>query len=248
MASLSCAASVAFSRMRPACCCRLRPISRPWSRRLTRSGFIATSPSHGPTKTLSPPSRRPAGSISAPRTSDCWPRKLAGRGSAIRRRPWKNYGSRPMSRALPMSIGRPTALCGSTIASGNRPASGGCAFGGSLVDWQHNPEGRALADGAGHFDAPAVALDDAVGDGQAKAGAEADRLCGVEGFENPLDLRRIHAAAGVGNLDPGMFVVGTARADGDGAAPVVAGHRLGRVDQDVQEDLAYLRRQAFDLR
>jgi hypothetical protein len=81
-----------------------------------------------------------------------------------------------------------------------------------------------------------VLLDDVVGQRQAEAGALANRLGGVEGFEDALQDSRRHAAPGVADLDPGGRGV-AAGAHGDGAA-LLDGMR--GIDQQVHHHLVDL--------
>ena len=85
------------------------------------------------------------------------------------------------------------------VAAGGRPVGFG---GGRLgihfragVPGQIDVEGGALARRAGHVDAAAVLLDDAVDGGESEAGALADGLGGEEGLEDVFDHVGLHAAA-----------------------------------------------------
>jgi len=105
-------------------------------------------------------------------------------------------------------------------------------------------EARAAARFAAHVDAAVVLLDDAVGERQAQAGAATHGLGREERVEDARQMLGSDAAAVVLDLDPDL-VPGVAAAHDDQAA--LRADRLGRVDEQVQEHLIELRRQALDV-
>src|SRR5206468_10002765 len=103
--------------------------------------------------------------------------------------------------------------------------------------------GGALGRPAGHADGAAVVAYDAVGDPQPQPGALlAIALGGKERLEDVRQVLLGDAAAGIAHRNVhrvaaeqlGIGVVGVASADVDRAA---VGHRLLRVEQEVQDDL-----------
>src|SRR5919204_1099191 len=118
------------------------------------------------------------------------------------------------------------------------------------LDRERDREHRALAGTAPHFDRAAVPLDDAVRDPQPEAGA-ALRLRREERLEDAGLRLLVHAHAAVADLDADRLVwdVALARAvarrDGERAA---VGHRLGRVEVQVEKDLLQLVGRAADRR
>src|SRR4029453_15304133 len=72
-----------------------------------------------------------------------------------------------------------------------------------LFGWrrrQHHGEFRALSDHAVAANRAVVLADNAVGDGQAEAGAAADRLGGEERVVNPRQVRGWYPGSGVGDF------------------------------------------------
>jgi hypothetical protein len=116
---------------------------------------------------------------------------------------------------------------------------GGLGAGG--IDGQFDPEGGASARFTADMDVAAMLLDDAVGQRQSQPGPAADRLGGEEGFEDAVDVFRRDAVSGIADAD-GHALAAAFGADGD--ALVLDG--LGRIDQQVHEDLVQFRGQALD--
>src|SRR5206468_5590494 len=115
-------------------------------------------------------------------------------------------------------------------------------------DRQRDGERRALSGTALHLDRPAVPLDDAVRDPQSEASATL-RLRREERLEDARLRLLVDADSGVLHFDADRLVGdvalarAVARGDAEGAT---LGHRLGRVEEEVQEDLLQLIRRAAD--
>ena len=151
--------------------------------------------------------------------------------SAARASRWRM----PICRVSRCSRKRSIAACWRRSAAwGSADAPQSAAL--EAVWRQADAEGGADTDFTAHVDAPAVLLDDVVGQRQAEAGAPANRFGGVEGFEDALQDSRRHAAPGVADLDPGGRGV-AAGAHGDGAA-LLDGMR--GIDQQVHHHLVDL--------
>ena len=73
---------------------------------------------------------------------------------------------------------------------------------------------------------PAVVLDDSMGDAQAEAGAYSDALGGEERLEDPLEVLRRDARAGVRDLDDGA-------ASDELRSPLRSGVVLAHLDQQL---------------
>src|SRR5690606_28216289 len=108
--------------------------------------------------------------------------------------------------------------------------------------WEDEAEAGAPARLALHLDDAVVLLHDAVGDGQPHARA-ALALRREQGLEDPRPYARAHPDAGVLDLgDRPACGVG----EGAEAEEPAGRHRLHRVEDEVDEDLAQLRRPPLD--
>ena len=110
------------------------------------------------------------------------------------------------------------------------------------ADRQANRERRALARGGADVDRAAALRDDAVDGREPEARARADGLRREERLEDAARVSLVHADARVGDLEHDVTAV-VARRDRQRAA---AGHRVARVDGEVQQHLADLARVGLD--
>ena len=133
-----------------------------------------------------------------------------------------------------------------------RAAGGGSGGGATAAGWRRQPgarhrpgrrqqhrEDRAAARLAAHHHLAVEVGDDAVDDGQPQAEPLADGARGEEGIEDPRQHVGRDAGPGVGDLDADP-AVGVQRGGGLDQVPLrlAGGDGLGRVHQQVEEDLA----------
>ena len=136
------------------------------------------------------------------------------------------------------------------IGGGGGGGGGGLERSDGLIAWEEDAEGSALTWGGLTFHPSAVLLDDAVGGGEAEAGAFALFFGGEERLEDFIDNFRRHTAAGIGDgqadVFPGHgleaagvlsgddFVVS---ADGDGSFAGAGLHGVAGIDAQVHDNL-----------
>src|SRR3954471_9487798 len=127
-----------------------------------------------------------------------------------------------------------------TLPPPRGPSTFRAALGGGrhpAVAGEGDGEGGSLARRAVHLDVAAVALDDAVHDGEAEARALAHVLGGEEGVEDAGQDVRGDARAVVADRDPGPLGGGVPH-DADGPSALAQG--LGGVGQQVHQHLVDL--------
>lgn len=99
---------------------------------------------------------------------------------------------------------------------------------------RHHGQNAAVR-AVGDLDAAAVLADDAPANGEAQAGAVADRLGGEEGIEDVVQVLLGDAGAGVGNLQPHRLFF-RCRAHAEDASAHL-GQRMASIGEEVDEDL-----------